>query len=229
MVEKIKDLTNKKWFHLVIISVIIVMLLFILGMTILKYNVEGETNMPFKITKISIISTGEGKDKQSENNKWAFDINQNNDIYIYIEKNENYTKTETIKRILLDNFNIEKQKEIGEVKIYKPDSTSEEQIFTAKEENVVNSIEYIGNTESKFKDLKISNQGDLIAFRYTNANIASYENNEEEFINHSELIKKANLTNEDLKCSISFDLTIRYASRRYNRKWNRKYRNNRFK
>lgn len=208
MIEKLRGITNKKWFHLVIISVIIVILLFLLGVTILKYDVEGETNMPFKITKISIISTGEGIDKQSQDHKWAFDINQNNDIYIYLEKNEEYGKTETIKKIIIDNFNVEKKNKNGEVKIYKPDSTSEQQIFTSKEENVVNSIEYVGTTNSDFKNLVISNQGDLIAFRYTNANINTYQSNDDETINHAELLKKANLTTDDIKSTLSFDFNI---------------------
>ena len=208
MIEKLRGITNKKWFHLVIISVIIVILLFLLGVTILKYNEEGETNMPFEITKISIISTGEGIDKQSQDHKWAFDINQNNDIYIYLEKNEEYGKTETIKKIIIDNFNVEKKNKNGEVKIYKPDSASEQQIFTSKEENVVNSIEYVGTTNSDFKNLVISNQGDLIAFRYTNANINTYQSDDDETINHSELLKKANLTVDDIKSTLSFDFTI---------------------
>ena len=92
MKEKLNDLVNKKWFHIVIMVIILAVLMFILGITILKYNVEGETNMPFNLTKISIISTAEGTDKHSDTNKWAFDISQNNDIFLYIEKNENYKK-----------------------------------------------------------------------------------------------------------------------------------------
>lgn len=209
MREKLKKLVNKKWFHAVVMAVILVILFFILGITVLKYDVEGETNMPFKLTKISIISTGEGIDKKSENNKWAFDINQNNDIFLYIEKNKNNEKTQVIKSIVLDNFTVNKQKQIGEAKIYKPDATSQNQIFTNKEENIVETIEYIGDVKSNFRDLKISNQGDKVAFRLSNKNISSYESNDEEVINHNELLKKANLTNEDIKCNLSFDITIK--------------------
>lgn len=212
MIEKLRNLVSKRIFHVVVIVIIIVILLFILGMTILKYNVEGETNMPFRITKISVISTGEGIDKQSDQNKWSFNINQNNDIYIYIEKNKDYGKTEAIKSIILDNFNVEKQKQIGEVKIFKPDITSEKQIFTNKEENKVTNIEYIGGTNSNFKNLKISNQGDIIAFRYSNANISNYESNDEEIIDHSELLKKTNVTIEDIKGILTFDITIKLES-----------------
>lgn len=212
MKEKIKDIVNKKAFHIIVIVVIIITLLFILGITILDYNENGEKNLPFIISKISVISTSEGMDKVSEENKWAFDISQNNDLYIYIEKNNNYEKNETIKSIVFDNFNFNKQKEIGETKIYKPDSSSENLIFTFNEENVENSIEYIGGTESNFKNLKISNQGDILALRVSNVNVASYESNEEEEINHGELLKKAGLTMDDLKGTLNFDITINLDS-----------------
>jgi hypothetical protein len=185
-----------------------VVLLFILGVTILDYNENGESNMPFNISKISVISTSEGIDKVSEGNKWAFDINQNNDIFVYIKKNDGYGKTETIKNIVLDNFQVNKQSEKGEMKIFKPDTTSEVQIFTNKEENVENSLEYVAGTESNFKNLQISNQGDKLAFRYSNTNVATYESNEEEEINHAELLKKSGITMDELKGTLSFDITI---------------------
>ena len=210
--NKIKEIVNKKSFHVVVISVTILVLLCILGITILNYNENGETNMPFIIKKISVISTSEGIDKVSEGNKWAFDINQNNDLYIYIDKNENFGKTEAIRSVVLDNFNLNKQKEIGVTKIYKPDATSENQIFTNKEENVENSITYVAGTESKFKNLQILNQGDVLVLRVANSNVASYESNEEAEINHSELLKKAGITNEKISGILTFDITINLNS-----------------
>ena len=62
--------------------------------------------------------------------------------------------------------------------------------------------------ESDIKNLKISNQGGLIVFRYANDKISEYISNDDE-INHSELLKKSNITEEDLKAKITFDLTIK--------------------
>lgn len=210
--EKIKEIVNKKSFHVILLSVIILILLFILGIVALEYNENGEKNMPFIISKISVISTSEGIDKTSEGNKWAFDINQNNDLYIYIEKNKNYDKSEIIQSVVFDNFIVDKKSDIGEIKIFKPDATSESQIFTSKEENVENIIEYTGETESNFKNLKILNQGDVLALRVSNTKVGSYESNEEEEINHGELLKKAGLTLDDLKGNLKFDITINLSS-----------------
>jgi hypothetical protein len=123
-------------------------------------------------------------------------------------KNENYKKTEALKSVLIDNINVNKQKQIGQTIIYKPDATSENQIFTTKDENIVNTIEYVGDTKSNFRELKILNQGDKLAFRVANKDVCSYESNDEETINHNELLKKANLTKEDISLNLSFDITI---------------------
>ncbi len=206
MLNKLKNLTNSKFFHIVIIIVIISIILFVAGVTILKYSVEGETNMPFKLTKIAVISSSEGIDKQNDEFKWAFDINQNNDIYIYIDKNQNYSKTEAIKSINIQNINTESNSE-EKIKIYKPSNTSQNSTFQNSEENEINSVEYLGDVQSNLKNLKISNQGGIIAFRCALNKLTEYKSNEEEII-HSELLKKSGIKNENLKTKISFDLIV---------------------
>lgn len=207
MVGKFRNLTHKKYFHMVMIIIIVFIILFALGIIILKYLVEGETNMPFVLSKISIISSSEGIDKEATDTKWAFDVYQSNDVFLYIDKNEGYNKTEAIKSIEINNIQIEaNQKE--NVKIYKPDAQEEKLIFKNKEENIVQSLEYTGDMESNVKQGKISNQGGIIAFRCSHDNLAVYTSDEEE-INHHELLKKAEITQEDLKTKITFDLIIK--------------------
>jgi len=207
MNPKIQNIVNNKLFHISIIIIIIACMLFILGIVVLKYNVEGERNMPFQLSKISIISTADGIDIDSGENKWAFDIWQSNDIYLYIDKNNNYEKMMAIKSIYIDNFKV-KDANNENIKIYKPDSQEQNLIFKYNEENVVDHIEYLGDVESDFKNLKISNQGGIVAFRCTNKNITQYMSNEDE-IKHTELLKKAGIKNEDLKIDLSFDLYIK--------------------
>src|SRR5699024_6850411 len=121
MIDKLKRLTSTKSFHLCMIIVIIAVILFIVGMLILRYNVEGETNMPFELTKITIVSSQEVADKTATDTRWAFDIYQTNDIYLYIDKNAQYEKQETIQSIKIAHFNIEAQNKEN-IKIYKPDA-----------------------------------------------------------------------------------------------------------
>ena len=97
------------------------MIVFVVGVISLKYSVEGEINLPFGLSKISVIST----DIEDGVNKWNLQVNQNNDIYLYIKKNDNYKETEAIENIKLDNFNLQKSSNIGNIKLFKPDSNVE--------------------------------------------------------------------------------------------------------
>lgn len=210
MLDKLKHLTKTKSFHICMIIVIIVVILFIVGVLVLRYNVEGETNMPFELSKIAIISSQEGIDDGQTDTRWSYDIHQANDIYLYIDKNDNYGKTEVIKSIYIDNVHIDAEN-IENIKLYKPDVQEENVIFKYKDEDIVQSLEYIGDMESDLKNLKIANQGGIIAFRCSNNYVAKYKSNDEE-INHNELLKKANVTNEALHINLSFYLTIKLES-----------------
>lgn len=210
MIDKLKNLTKTKSFHICMIIVIIVVILFVVGLLVLRYSVEGETNMPFDLSKIVIISTQEGVDDGQTNTRWSFDVHQSNDIYLYIDKNDGYDKTEIIKSVRVDNFQIE-AKNTDNIKLYKPDATEENLIFQYNDDDIIQSLEYTGDVESDLKNLKISNQGGIIAFRCSNNNVAKYQSDEEE-INHSELLKKAGVTEEDLKVNLTFQLTITLES-----------------
>ena len=76
---------------------------------------------------------------------------------------------------------------------------------------MVQTIEYKGAMKTDLKKLEISNQGGLIMFRVANDKVAEYISNEDE-INHNELLKKANITVEDLKSKLSMDITIKIES-----------------
>lgn len=213
MKEKIKYLMNKKSFHFSVIMIMIVIILFILGLIVLKYNVEGETNMPFTISKITILSSVEGVDQENPEARWDFSINQNNDIYLYMDKNDNYGKVEAIDSIRVDNFNVQKQNALGETKIFKLEGNPEESILKTKEDNHTDYIEFIAQEQADIKQSKITNQGGLVAFRCSNYKIGQYVSNEEEII-HSQLLQKAGIQNDDLKATLTFDVTIRLQSKK---------------
>ena len=88
MKELMRRIFDKKAFHLGVILFIIFVVLFVSGLIVIRYQVEGETNMPFNLSKITVVSVAEkvDKDEKVEGNRWNYSINQNNDIYMYIEK-----------------------------------------------------------------------------------------------------------------------------------------------
>lgn len=202
---------SKKIFHIVMLIIIIFVILCVAGILVLRYQVEGESNMPFKITKISIIETVEGIEAENAIEKWNFDVNQNDDIYIYIEKNSGYNKTEIIEEVKIDNISIKKTNEQGETKIYKPVS-DEKRMFVNLEEYETTEVIYTGDLESNIKEQKISNQGGKVAFRYAINNLSKYVSESAEEIDHSKLLELTNVKQEDLKTKLSFNITIKLTS-----------------
>lgn len=205
-----RDLRQKA-FHIAIILIIVFAILCIGGILILRYQVEGETNMPFKITKISVIQSVEGMENQGTGEKWNFNVNENNDIYVYLEKNSSYGKTEIIDSVEIKNINANKIKNLGEIKYYKP-VINEKRMFVNLPENEISEITYNGELESNIKEQKISNQGGIVAFRYAINNIAQYTSESDEQIDHSQLLKLTNIQKEDLQTNLTFDLIINLNS-----------------
>lgn len=205
--------TNKKIVHLILIITTIFIIVFIVGMFLLKYQVEGETNMPFKLTKISIIQSVEGNENSETKDMWNFKVNENNDIYIYIEKNSGYGKTEIIDTVKIDNIKINKENSVGETKIYKP-TEDEKRMFINSAENEITEITYNGELESNIKEQKISNQGGIVAFRYSINNLSQYVSNSNSEIDHSKLLQLTNIKEEDIQATITFNITITLTTQR---------------
>lgn len=196
-----------KILNICIICIIIIAIIFTAVMLILNYDEKGETNMPFKVSKISIVSTVNGQDVENSEAKWDINVIQNNDVYIYIEKNDEYKKQETIKSVKLENITIAEKPEIGEIKIYKPIS-NDTVLFENKDENVVNELEYKGTKSTDAKKLQISNQGGVLIFRCANNNIGIYTSNDDAEINYNNLISKLNISENSLISKIKFNITI---------------------
>lgn len=210
------DKTKRKILKICFAIIIIISILFVTAIWLLKYNEEGETNIPFKISKIVIVSSTDGTQNNNfaeTQNQWAIDVNQNNDIYLYIDKNQKYGKTELIENVKLSNFNIIKKSDIGETKIYKP-TTEENKMFNNITEYEVKELTYDGDIESNIKQSKISNQGGLIVFRCANNKVSTYVSDNETEVNYNNLLQMTNVNEEDLKLTISFDLQIKIVNKK---------------
>ncbi len=190
----------------VVIFAIIILLVVI---TMIRYEVEGDKNMPFNLSKIIIVSTAEGTETEGKK-KWNFDIFQNNDVYIYIDKNENYSGDEkTIKSVKIENINITTPAKKGEVKVYMPNSV-EGRIFSNEEEYLVEGkLEYKGASESNSKTLEIGSNGGNLIIRFSNTGLGKYSSDsDKEIIHDGTLLKKIKVSNEEIKFDVLFDLVI---------------------
>ena len=204
---------EKKIIKISVIIVVIVLVLVIIGLLILKYQVEGETNMPFNLSKIMVFSTAEGVQKTEATAKWDMEVMQNNDIYLEISKNKNNRKTEIIDSIVFDNFKINKEPKVGSIKIYRPTSEENKTFSYAEDMEVTDSLVFKGAEKSNLKNLQIANQGATIILRYTNNGISSYiSDQDDEIVHDGSLLSKTGINIDDVKCQIAFDITIKLLS-----------------
>jgi len=192
---------------------IIILIIAVIALLILKYDVEGEKNMPFKLSSIILISSAQGyQETENPEYKWDVEVFQNNDIYLNIEKNKNYKETEVIKSIQIENIQIDNKPIIGEYKLYRT-SAEKASAFTYKEEyEIKDKIEYLGDLNTDLNNLKISNQGGTIIIRAVNKTGKKYTSNERTIEHNGKLLEKVGISYDEIKASIKFDLIINLES-----------------
>lgn len=204
---KISELKGKKIVHICVILGIIVLILIIAGIIMLRYQVEGETNLPFELSKMIVVSTAESNEIEAvADTKWNFSVNQYNDIYLEIQKNDEYTKNTNIKNITFENFVIEKNSGAENIKLYR--ANSEGKVVEDEAHLVGSSLTYKGEKETNLDELKISNQGSIILLRSVNQNVCEVRSNDEEIIHDGTLLAKGNANSEDFNYKLSFDVVI---------------------
>lgn len=204
---KISELKGKKIVHICVILGIIVLILIIAGIIMLRYQVEGETNLPFELSKMIVVSTAESNEIEAvADTKWNFSVNQYNDIYLEIQKNDEYTKNINIKNITFENFVIEKNSGAENIKLYR--ANSEGKVVEDEAHLVGSSLTYKGEKETNLDELKISNQGSIILLRSVNQNVCEVRSNDEEIIHDGTLLAKGNANSEDLNYKLSIDVVI---------------------
>ena len=194
----------KNGIFITILFIIIIISIFV----VVKYQVEGEKDIPFHIEKILITSMVNGDIVEESQNLWDINISQPNDIYVYIAEKEK--SKETIKKIELGNFKINEKSKVGNLKILRPTGELKNLYQYSKEDYLDRSIEYIGGANDDFKNLQINNKGGIIGFRVELENLGNYISNEDEQIVYDgNLLSKVNVSFEDIKNNISFDVIIK--------------------
>ena len=166
---------NKKTQTIKLIIAIFVVIVFatIVIARIIKYQNEGEKNMPFTVSKIIIISTAQENKANTDSNKtnnnsgWNFDILQNNDVYISIEKS-NTKKNEKIKNITIENIQITQNPEKGNIKAYMPSSLDSDKYTYTNNFLVNGSLTYRAADQSNLKNLQINKDGGTLGISFVN-------------------------------------------------------------
>lgn len=195
---------------LIIIMVVIVI--------IIQYQVEGEKNMPYQLSKITIISTAEGEqntENVEETAKWNLSVSQINDVYFFIDK-KNAKSDELIENIVIENINITKEPIKGNVKVFMPSSV-DGRAFSNDDSYIVDGkLEYKGAKTSNPKTLEIGNQGGSAMVRFSNTKIGNFVSNEDVEVKHDgTLITKVGTNEEEIKFQVNFDLIIKVNGIKY--------------
>ena len=198
------------------ISVLLVVIIVVI-LIIIQYQIEGEKNMPYQLSKITIISTAEGEqntENPDESSKWNLTVNQNNDVYFFIDKNTD--KDELLDSVTIDNINVTKQPTKGVVKVFMPNSL-EGRTFTYDASYLVeNGLEYKGGKTSNPKTLEICNQGGSAVIRFANTNVGSFVSNDDTEVQHNgTLLTKIGTTEDETKFQVNFDFIIQANKIKY--------------
>ncbi len=209
---KRSSFSKKRIIHTFVLIFILIMIILIALLLMFKYNVEGETNLPFNVAKINIISTAESDLSQDEEGVWHAGILQKNDIFFVIEKNSNYKKEDAIKKVSFENFQVTKTNENMVIEIYRPTETASAYNYS-EEYKIQNSLAYLGGQSTNTETLQINNQGGLIGFSITSDNLGEYIFSENEKLpSDGRLLAKAGIKSEDISFKVSFDLVIETES-----------------
>ena len=184
-----------------------ILVLFVV-LIMLKYQVEGEKDLPYAISKILLVSTVDGNANEDSENLWNIDITQTNDIFIYIDSKEEVK--ETIKEISLENFKVLKAPQKGKIEVLRP--TSElENLYSNSVQNYFNDkIVYSGSKLDDMKSLEIANNGGVIGFRLALDELGKFVSNDEtaEIIYDGHLLSNLGVSLEEIKFTFSFDIVI---------------------
>ena len=209
-------IVKEKLKEAMILFIIIITFGCVLGV-MLRYETEGEVNMPFNLSEMLVISSVDEtqKSENAESKELTLDINQYNDIYLKLEKNPNYEESSYIESVTIEKIKI-KTNEENHVYSYIPSSTDGKK-FEYEDNYIINSsLTYNGSTKDNEKTLEVGNQGGMILFRIANKSLGEYVLREDEEIAYDgTLLKKLGVSEDKLKMDVSFDIVIKTNKSKY--------------
>ena len=99
-------------------------------------------------------------------------------------------------------------------------NSSDGRLFNNSEDTLVDkSLTYKGATRSDSKKLEIGNQGGTAVIRFSNNELGTYISNDDEEIRHdASMLGKIGVSEEEVNCEVSFDLTIKLKDKSYSTK-----------
>lgn len=202
--DELKKKTIKKYVFIFFIVFIFLVSIFLM----IKYQVEGEKNMPFSLKQIIIKSSINYKDIKGKE-LWNLELSQDNDFYVYIEKN-NGRDEDKIEKITIENIKINNELKIGELKVYLPTDNEVDTMYQKSTDNYMGrNLEYLAGEKDSVEGNIISKDGGMICFRVSSENIGTYKSSKAKKVTYDgNFLKEVGISEDDLFFNISFDLVI---------------------
>ena len=167
--------------------------------------------MPFEIEKILAVSTVDAEKVDDPNILWNIPVDQVNDIYIYVKKNESSKKERLIKELAFENFQVTEKPKSGNVVLLKAtgDINTNNLYNNSTEDILSKGLLFNGGEIDDMKSLEISNIGGVCGFRMAIKNLGAFVSTEgEEVIYDGSLLSKIGINQDDIKFKVSFDMSI---------------------
>lgn len=197
----------KRVYRKIISIFLVASAIIVVSYIMLKYDVEGEKNLPFSINQILIVSTVDGHGNEDNDNVWNIGVEQVNDIYIYIDKT--VEDDQTIKEIKLENFNLTTSPQKGQVKLLRPTGELANLYLNSQEDFFNEGLTYLGGRIDDMKSLEISNDGGVLGFRLSITDLDNFISDDKEEISYDgRLLSDIGVTLEEIKFSVNFDIII---------------------
>ena len=198
--NKIKILKKYAFIAFLLIAICISILLMV------KYNVEGEKNLPLEIKEIEIRSIIYAQSNNAENILES-SVEQDNDIFIKFKDNEKIERQ--VENIKIENLKIEKVKDIGTIKVLKPTSNQNQNYFqNSIEDYTGKTLEYSANNVDNFEKQEFAQNGGMILFRISNQNLGTYILTENGVQYNENLLEQLGTNSEEIKLKVTFDMIL---------------------
>lgn len=203
------DLEKKKVIKKYVFVFFICVIILITAFIMVRYYVEGEENMPFKLDRIIIRSSIDSSEVDKDN-LLKTGLSQENDIFIYIAKENNADKKIKISKVEIQNIKITKASEKYNYKVFLPVSNNISTMYKdSSKDYLKEKIEYLAGSADSSERHIINEDGGRIAFRISNQSIGSFELSKDNGVTYNgELLTELGIKEEELAFNVYMELII---------------------
>lgn len=213
----------KDQYKTIVIAVTIVVLLVAVSMVLAmqtpkEKRLSPKEEIPFEIIDLVVSSSGGGDPKEENKAEyWDLELYQNNNIYVTVKPRESSVIGKSkIKRLYVDGISVIQAPQKGISEFYRPSENTNVDFEYKEDYKIEDTFEYevisVTDETTPLAANQIGNDGGIIKISHLNRYITEYitmpEVTQINLTNDATLLKKADITIQDIICEIAFDIHI---------------------